>query len=116
MQSLDKNISIKLPENNVGRMVETLIGCKWSLSVLKLLRAGVNRPGEMQRRVDGLTAKVLNERLTKLLKYGIIHKTVYPEAPPRVTYAFTAFGTRFLEIIDVIEKVQNELSDTPHKA
>ena len=44
-----------------ARMVEDIIGCKWSLTVLGLVADGVHRPGAMQRRVSGLTAKVLNE-------------------------------------------------------
>jgi DNA-binding HxlR family transcriptional regulator len=93
-------------------MVESIIGCKWSLSVLRLLRSGVNRPGEMQRQVEGLTTKVLNERLTKLYRFGIIDKQVFPESPPHVEYRFTEFGSRFLDIIDAVEKVQNELDNT----
>ncbi|WP_461516713.1 winged helix-turn-helix transcriptional regulator [Porticoccus sp.] len=96
-------------EKSVGRMVESIIGCKWSLSVLQLLRDGINRPGEMQRQVEGLTTKVLNERLAKLSRYGIIDKTVYPESPPRVEYNFTEFGRKFLQIIDVVNRVQREL-------
>lgn len=98
-----------IKETNVARMVESIIGCKWSLSVLRLIRNGVNRPGEMQRQVEGLTTKVLNERLSKLYRFGIIDKEVYPESPPRVEYNFTDFGVCFLEIIDVVEKVQCEL-------
>ena len=99
-------------EKNVARMVESIIGCKWSLSVLHLIRNGVNRPGEMQRQVEGLTTKVLNERLTKLYRFGIINKEVFPESPPHVEYTFTEFGTRFLDIIDAVEKVQDELDNT----
>jgi DNA-binding HxlR family transcriptional regulator len=76
-------------------MVESIIGCKWSLSVLKLIRTGVNRPGEMQRNVEGLTTKVLNERLTKLYELGIINKIIYPVTPPKVEYKFTEFGKKF---------------------
>lgn len=100
---------MNIPERNVGRMVESIIGCKWSLSVIRLLRNGVNRPGAMQREVDGLTTKVLNERLAKLLRFGIVEKVIYPESPPRVEYLFTEFGRRFLEIVDSVERVQGEL-------
>ncbi len=96
-------------EKNVGRMVESIIGCKWSLSVLSMLRQGINRPGEMQRQVEGLTAKVLNERLTKLSRFGIIDKEVFPETPPHVEYSFTIFGEKFLEVVDVVNKLQQEL-------
>ena len=42
-------------------MVETIYGCKWSLTVYQLLANGINRPGEMVRSVEGLSTKVLNE-------------------------------------------------------
>jgi DNA-binding HxlR family transcriptional regulator len=90
-------------------MVESIIGCKWSLSVIRLLRNGINRPGAMQRQVEGLTTKVLNERLQKLLRFGIVEKIVYPESPPRVEYLFTGFGRRFLDIVETVERVQGEL-------
>jgi DNA-binding HxlR family transcriptional regulator len=87
----------KIPRAGVGaaRMVEDIIGCKWSLTVLALVAQGVSRPGAMQRRVSGLTAKVLNERLRKLLRFGIIERHVFAEVPPRVEYTLTDFGRRF---------------------
>jgi DNA-binding HxlR family transcriptional regulator len=111
MELQDKKNFLNQKENNVGRMVESIIGCKWSLSVLRLIRIGVNRPGEMQRNVDGLTTKVLNERLTKLYKFGIIDKKIYPETLPKVEYNFTEFGKKFLQIVDVVENLQNELNN-----
>lgn len=111
MELQDKKNTVKQKENDVGRMVESIIGCKWSLSVLRLIRIGVNRPGEMQRNVEGLTTKVLNERLTKLYKFGIIDKKIYPETPPRVEYNFTEFGKKFLQIVDVVENLQSELNN-----
>ncbi|GGO66108.1 transcriptional regulator [Bowmanella pacifica] len=95
----------------VHAMVESIVGCKWSLTVLSLIRQGINRPGAMQREVEGLTTKVLNERLVKLTRFGIVKKHIYPESPPRVEYQFTDFGQHFLQIIDSIEKVQAELAD-----
>jgi|SRR6187455_2094940 len=78
-----------------ARMVEDIVGCKWSLTVLALVADGVQRPGAMQRRVPGLTAKVLNERLRKLLRYRIIERQIFAEVPPRVEYRLTSFGRRF---------------------
>lgn len=94
---------------DVGRMVESIIGCKWSLAVIRLLRDRVRRPGAMRRRIDGLTTKVLNERLAKLVRFGIIEKRAFPEVPPRVEYHFTPFGERFLVIIDAVDQIQQEL-------
>ena len=47
-------------------MVEDIVGCKWSLAVIDLVRRGICRPGAMEHAIDGLSAKVLNERLRKL--------------------------------------------------
>jgi DNA-binding HxlR family transcriptional regulator len=92
----------------VARMVEDIVGCKWSLVVLSLIATGVARPGAMQRRVPGLTAKVLNERLRKLLRFRIIEREVYAEVPPRVEYRLSPFGRRFSGLLEEIEKLEAE--------
>lgn len=93
-------------------MVESIVGCKWSLRVLALVREGVRRPGAMEHAVEGLTAKVLNERLRKLSHYGILDKTVYPESPPRVEYRLTGFGQRFSALLDEIEQLEKSLNES----
>jgi DNA-binding HxlR family transcriptional regulator len=90
-------------------MVESIIGCKWSLHVLDLVKRGIARPGAMSRAVRGLTTKVLNERLAKMCRFGILERVAYPEVPPRVEYRFTDFGRRFLTILDRVEEVQRDL-------
>lgn len=94
------------PRKPVNAMVEDIIGCKWSLSVIRLVRTGVNRPGAMQKAVEGLSTKVLNERLRKLQRYGIVDKRTYPEVPPRVEYQLTEFGKRFSSLLDSVDELQ----------
>jgi DNA-binding HxlR family transcriptional regulator len=95
------NVSVKF-------MVEDVVGCKWSITVLDMLEQGINRPGKMTRDQDGLSTKVLNERLKKLLKYGVISKNEFNEIPPRVEYHFTDFGQKFLKIIKSIRELESE--------
>ncbi|HKA22724.1 MAG TPA: helix-turn-helix domain-containing protein [Blastocatellia bacterium] len=99
----------KRPPRQSARMVESIYGCKWSLTVYQLLAHGINRPGEMVRSVEGLTTKVLNECLRKNLKFGILQKQVFNELPPRVEYRVTPFGERFMEILEQLESLQEEL-------
>lgn len=94
----------------VARMVEDVVGCKWSLSVLALVRSGVVRPGAMQRSTAGLTTKVLNERLAKMVRFGILEKRSFPEIPPRVEYRLTPFGRKLVRILDRIDALQEEVS------
>jgi len=96
------------PEKS-ARMVETIYGCKWSLTVYQLLANGINRPGAMVRNVEGLTTKVLNECLRKNAEFGILERVNYNETPPRVEYKVTEFGTKFLRILDELEKLQSEI-------
>lgn len=107
MQTKPQKISEKIDGK---RMVENIIRCKWSLSVLALIRQGINRPGAMERSVEGLTTKVLNERLRKLVNFGILEKTIFPEIPPRVEYQLTDFGRKFIGILDAIEDLENGLN------
>ena len=109
MTDNEKKLSRVSAPERTARMVEAIYGCKWSLTVYRLLATGVNRPGEMVRSVDGLTTKVLNDCLRKNLDFGIINRVAYPEIPPRVEYEITAFGTRFIRILDQIESLQREI-------
>lgn len=90
-------------------MVEDVVGCKWTLSVLGLVRKGVIRPGAMEKSVEGLTTKVLNERLRKLMNYGILQRHAYPEIPPKVEYKLTQFGKKFMKVLDAIDQLEKEI-------
>ena len=94
---------------SVSRMVEDIVGCKWSLAVLGAVRGGVCRPGAMEHAIEGLSKKVLNERLNKLVRFGILEKQAYPELPPRVEYRFTPFGDQFCVVLDSIQTLQREI-------
>ena len=93
---------------SITGMMEDILGCKWSLTVLGLIRRGVHRPGAMEHAVDGLSAKVLNERLRKLVRFRIAEKHTYAEAPPRVEYRLTDFGMKFASILDQIETLEKD--------
>lgn len=109
MKSQEKLFSRKSAPERSARMVESIYGCKWSLTVYQLLTNGINRPGEMVRNVEGLTTRVLNECLRKNTKFGILERNSYNEVPPRVEYKVTPFGIKFIRILDELEKLQNEI-------
>jgi DNA-binding HxlR family transcriptional regulator len=93
---------------SVSRIVEDVVGCKWSLAILRDVRRGVCRPGALERDIPGLTTKVMNERLKKLVGYGVLERLAYPEIPPRVEYKLTPFGEKFVDILDAIERLEAE--------
>jgi len=109
MNSKEKLFSKKSAPAKSARMVETIYGCKWSLTVYDLLRNDINRPGAMVNSVEGLSTKVLNQCLKRNIEFGILEKISYNEIPPRVEYRVTEFGEKFLKILDELEKLQDEI-------
>lgn len=109
MKTKEKFFSRKTAPSESAQMVESIYGCKWSLTVYQLLTSGINRPGEMVRSVEGLTTKVLNQCLRRNVEFGILERISYNEVPPRVEYQVTEFGTKFIRILDELEKLQSEI-------
>lgn len=89
--------------------MEAVFGCKWSLRILGLIRKGINRPGAIERALEGLTPKVQNYYFRRMMDLGILEKVIYAEVPPRVEYRLTSFGLRFMPVLDSIQELQREL-------
>lgn len=96
----------------VASMVESIIGCKWSVRLLRLIADGCNRPSALLRASPGLSTKVMNERLRKMTRFGIVQRTVFGEKPPvQVEYVLTSFGRRFMGILDEVRRLQDTVDD-----
>ena len=90
------------PLRSTYKKLEDVVGCKWSVSVLQAIGAGIARPGALERHIDGISTKVLSERLRKLTHYGLLSKQVFAESPPRTEYGLTEKGRKLVSIIDQI--------------
>ena len=76
-----------------------VIGGKWKPVVLFLVSHGINRFGQLQRKIDGVSKQMLTKQLRELEADGIITRTVFPEVPPRVEYALSQKGESLLPVI-----------------
>lgn len=107
---IGKGVRTNAPRRlSVSDVVENVIGCNWTVHVLAQIRDGVNRPGQLVRSADGLTTKVLNERLAKLVRFGVLEKRSFAEIPPRVEYRITAFGRRLNRVLDEVKALQADV-------
>ncbi|MCS7239132.1 MAG: helix-turn-helix transcriptional regulator [Thermoguttaceae bacterium] len=94
----------------VASIVEDLLACKWSTALLSLLADGEKRPSQLLRCCPGLSPKVMNERLKKMVGFRLVNRFVYGEKPPiRVVYKLTPLGMRLAAIVREIEQLQSEL-------
>lgn len=105
--------SVTVQPASITRLLEDVLGCKWSWNVLRAIHAGTTRPGQLERAIPGISTKVLNERLRKLVAHGVLVKTEYPELPPRVEYAFSGLGEKFLAVLQQIEALEREIDKRP---
>lgn len=76
-----------------------VLRCKWTVAILDGVARGWNRPSVLERKFDGLTAKVLNERVAKLERYGLIVREQFDEVPPRTEYRLTPRGEQLVRLL-----------------
>ena len=95
---------------SVAAMVESIVGCKWSMSLLGLITRDIVRPSCFLRECPGLSATVMNERLRKMVRFGLITRTVRGDKPPlEVRYTLTPFGSQFVRVLEEIQRLQAQL-------
>ncbi|MGG7177897.1 winged helix-turn-helix transcriptional regulator [Clostridium paraputrificum] len=76
---------------------------KWKAVILCHLYNEPKRFLELQRLTDGISQKVLNEKLRELEDDEIVSKIVYAEIPPKVEYYLTEKGKELTKIVKEIE-------------
>jgi DNA-binding HxlR family transcriptional regulator len=99
----------KLKTRRVDALLEDVIGCRWTISVLRAVAGGVYRPGALERHIEGISTKVLTDRLRNFTRAGILERVQFAEIPPRVEYRLTDFGRKFVRLLREVEKLQAQL-------
>src|SRR5262249_5478010 len=78
----------------------------WTTYILWGLRSnGPTRFGELKRRVTGVSAKVLSERLRMLADSGVVHRQFEATIPPHVTSSLTSGGEELREVLDRLNEI-----------
>lgn len=73
--------------------VVDIVFSRWTTPILWSLHTfGRQRFVELERRIKGITPKVLTQRLRQLERDGLVIRTYHPEVPPRVEYEISDLG------------------------
>ncbi|HEU5134709.1 MAG TPA: helix-turn-helix domain-containing protein [Steroidobacteraceae bacterium] len=80
-----------------------LIGSKWAMLLMCILREGPTRPGELARRAGGISQKMLTQTLRELERHGIVSRNDFGTVPPRVEYSLTPLGRSLSALVKQIE-------------
>jgi DNA-binding HxlR family transcriptional regulator len=88
----------------------------WTLPTIHAL--GLKEPArfnELKRRIDGISATSLAERLSQLEKFGVVQRKVYAEDKPRIEYSLTVKGHEVYNILcDLAEWSQRWVGKQPN--
>lgn len=97
------------------RQVLDRVGDKWSMLAVSALEEGPLRYTDLQRRIPGISQRMLTHTLQQLRGDGLITRTSYPEVPPRVEYALNPLGRGLHDIvrqlIDWVAEHHDEIRD-----
>ncbi len=93
----------------------SIIGGAWTPNIIWYLSAQPRRFTELKYDLDGISPKVLTQRLKKLESDGVVHRKVMPTSPPTVEYSLTELGNELKPAIEAIVEVGKRLKNISNK-
>ena len=84
--------------------IQQIVHGKWAMVVIYFVSKGTIRFGELSRKLPMITQANLTKELRMLENFGLIHREVYREVPPKVEYSLTDIGREFLPVLEAIDK------------
>ncbi|GCE11092.1 winged helix-turn-helix transcriptional regulator [Tengunoibacter tsumagoiensis] len=90
-----------------------VLGKRWTGLLLNALLQGPCRFCELTALVEGLSDRVLSDRLRELEIEGVIKRVVYPQIPVRVEYQLTEKGHALRPVIEAIHTWAEQWVELP---
>jgi DNA-binding HxlR family transcriptional regulator len=86
--------------------VQEVLKCKWVLLILGAIQDGQCRPSSIERSIDGLSHKILHQRLDKLTRLQVVERVELTAKMQQVEYRMTAFGTAIGKLVRDIQALR----------
>jgi DNA-binding HxlR family transcriptional regulator len=90
-----------------------LLGKRWTGLILDSLMDGPRRFCELTSTVEGLSDRVLSDRLRELEAENIVERVVYPQIPVRVEYSLTERGRDLRPVVQAIHEWAQQWIELP---
>jgi DNA-binding HxlR family transcriptional regulator len=78
------------------------IGDRWTALVVGVLAERPHRFGELRRRIDGVSQKMLTQTLRSLERDGLVSRRVEPTVPVTVEYSLTPLGETLVPVLAAV--------------
>jgi DNA-binding HxlR family transcriptional regulator len=106
-----------LSANCPSRSLLDHVTSKWGVLVLVALSRRSMRWGELRRRVEGISEKMLAQTLKTLERDGFVHRAAAPTIPPRVDYSLTPQGHELTDqLLPLVEWIEAHAQATQRGA
>jgi DNA-binding HxlR family transcriptional regulator len=76
-----------------------IIGKKWTVLIIREMLRSTTQFNRFLENIEGITPKVLSERLRELQKFGIVRRRIVSEYPIKVEYEMTDLGREFEPVL-----------------
>jgi DNA-binding HxlR family transcriptional regulator len=76
-----------------------LIGRRWTGSVVQAASQGARRFGEYRAMIEGISDRLLSQRLKELEAAGLIDRTVIPSTPVQILYQLSPDGQALVDAL-----------------
>lgn len=86
----------------MSHTVLEMLASKWVYLVVGALSTGKRRHGDLARKVEGITPKMLTQTLRVLERDGLVRREIFPVIPPRVEYELTDLGRNLSDLLNQI--------------
>ena len=81
-----------------------VLGKRWTGLILRSLMDGPRRFTEISSYVEGLSDRLLSQRLQELKEEGILERRVHAQKPVTVEYSLTTKGLALREVLEAIQR------------
>lgn len=106
MDTTEDSSGAAIPQGCPLDRVLRLLSGEWTTHILWMLSTnGPTRHGELRRLIEGISSKVLTERLRMLEAEGVVFRDYEPTVPPKVTYGLTERGHELDGALRAVEQV-----------
>ncbi|MCR8642958.1 helix-turn-helix transcriptional regulator [Paenibacillus sp. N1-5-1-14] len=81
-----------------------VISNKWTALVIYAMEDGTIRYGEIKKRIEGISQKMLTQTLKQLERDGIVRRKLTPAIPPITEYSLTSLGESLIPIMKMLKE------------
>lgn len=90
----------------MAAITENMLKRKWSATILRHIDNGLHDPARITRIEQGISPKVMNERLRTMHRYALVKRCPMPAGT--LEYTITLRGKKILDILNAIDRAEQQ--------